>query len=157
MAAWRSACFRSAGFPHWPDSGASLPCSKSALDAGLDGGGTPNRWFLVLCLLGVLNAAVAAAYYLRVVATIYFAPPDDEHQVMPVMGNPGAGTAALASALIVVGVGLFTGRWMSEAQWAARSAWFGAIVSNRPERPFRFLRSAGGQSVHGRPAGRSSG
>jgi NADH-quinone oxidoreductase subunit N len=102
---------------------------KSALDAGLNGGGTPNYWFLALCLLGVLNAAVAAAYYLRVVATLYFAAPSEEHSVMPVMGNPGAGVAALASVVVVIGVGLFTNDWMSQAQRAARSAWFETVVS----------------------------
>ena len=104
---------------------------KSALDVGLDGGGTPNPWFLALCVLGVLNAAVAAAYYLRVVATVYFATPSEQHSVMPVMGNPGAGATALASVLVVVGVGLFTGGWMTTAQRAAESAWF-RPVADRP-------------------------
>ncbi len=45
---------------------------------------------------------------------------------MPVMGNPGAGLAAIASVAIVVGVGLFTARFMSGAQSAARSAWAAA-------------------------------
>ncbi len=121
---------------------------KSALDAGLNGGGTPNYWFLALCLLGVLNAAVAAAYYLRVVATLYFAAPSEEHLVMPVMGNPGAGFAALASVVVVIGVGLFTNSWMSQAQQAARSAWFDRVVTV-PREPTVPVAAGSAGNVHG--------
>lgn len=115
---------------------------KSALDVGLAAEQhAVNPWFLTLCVLGVLNAAIAAAYYLRVVATIYFAPAEERQAVTPVMGHRGAGVVALASALMIVGIGLFTGRFLSQAQSAARSAWYGAEVRSPAAAPVPLLQS----------------
>ena len=61
------------------------------------------RWLLLLALAGVLNAAVAAAYYLRVIAAMYFRSP--VHHVKA-EGGLGASAAALicAAAVVVLGV-----------------------------------------------------
>lgn len=62
-------------------------------------------WFVVLAVIGALNAAVAAAYYLRVIATMYFS----SSSAAPVQaaGGTGALTAAVLCALFVVIGGMF--------------------------------------------------
>jgi NADH-quinone oxidoreductase subunit N len=62
-----------------------------------------GNWFLALAVIGVLNATVAAGYYLRVVAAMYFRDPISS----PVSsGGLGAALAAGLCALLVVLVGL---------------------------------------------------
>ena len=62
-----------------------------------------RNWFLALAVIGVVNATIAAGYYLRVVAAIYFRPP----LVTPrSAGGRGAAFAAALCALLVVLVGL---------------------------------------------------
>jgi NADH-quinone oxidoreductase subunit N len=99
---------------------------RSALDAAFPSAGTTNPWFLVLAVLGVANATIAAGYYLRIIGALYFQTSENEQVDTPVEGNVGAGLAAIASVLIVIGVGLFTGRAMNGAQAAAAGAWSGA-------------------------------
>jgi NADH-quinone oxidoreductase subunit N len=88
-----------------------------------------QRWFMALAILGVANAAIAAAYYLRVVATMYFRSP--ESAAAPVERDRASthreSEPALATAvalLLVVGMGIFPGRVMdvSDAAGAAVSA-----------------------------------
>jgi NADH-quinone oxidoreductase subunit N len=65
-------------------------------------------WFVGAAVLGVLNAAAAAAYYLRVVAVMYFRTP----LVTPrAEGGRGAWAAAVSCAVIVVVVGVYPGAW----------------------------------------------
>jgi NADH:ubiquinone oxidoreductase subunit 2 (chain N) len=61
-------------------------------------------WFTILAIIGVLNAAVAAAYYLRIVAVMYFQPTSAQTHAA---GGAGALAATLACAAIVVGIGLY--------------------------------------------------
>lgn len=62
-----------------------------------------RTWFLVLAVIGVLNATIAAGYYLRVVATLYFRSP----VATPAgLGGRGAAFAAALCALLVVLIGL---------------------------------------------------
>ena len=62
-------------------------------------------WFVALAIVGALNAAIAAAYYLRIVATMYFTSP----AAVPVRaeGGKGALTAAAICAVLVVLGGMF--------------------------------------------------
>jgi NADH-quinone oxidoreductase subunit N len=92
---------------------------RSALDAGLSGDGPMDRWYVALCVIGVLNAAIAAGYYLRVVAALYFQPAEEAMECEPVLGNAGAGLVALIAGALVIGVGLFTGPTMTRARTAA--------------------------------------
>jgi NADH-quinone oxidoreductase subunit N len=77
-------------------------------------------WFIVLAVVGVLNAAVAAAYYLRVVAAMYFR----QQETAPAThGGLGAWSAAAAAAAITVTVGLLPGALLENsrrAEYAAR-------------------------------------
>jgi len=69
-------------------------------------------WFTALAIIGVLNAAVAAAYYLRVVAVMYFRTP---LATPPARGGGGPWWAAVACGLAVVLIGFFPGPLMREA------------------------------------------
>src|SRR5262245_2979807 len=64
-----------------------------------------SRWFIGLAVVGAVNAAIAAAYYLRIVATMYFTSPVE----IPVRAEGGKGAltaAALCAGLVVIG-GMF--------------------------------------------------
>ena len=51
--------------------------SALGVSSSTDEGMTPLRWwFIALAVLGVVNAAIAAAYYLRLVAVAYFRPQE---------------------------------------------------------------------------------
>ncbi len=64
-------------------------------------------WLLALAIVAVLNAAVAAAYYLRLIAVMYFRPPAPlEHA--PTSGG-GAGLAAILATAAVIWLGVFPG------------------------------------------------
>jgi NADH-quinone oxidoreductase subunit N len=60
------------------------------------------NWFLVLAIVGALNAAIAAAYYLRIVAVMFFRPPGAQ---LPARGGPGALAATLICSLFVLILG----------------------------------------------------
>ncbi len=50
------------------------------------GDGVPREWFLLLALVGVLNAAVSAGYYLRIVGVMYFRPSPRELKAQAAWG-----------------------------------------------------------------------
>ena len=62
-------------------------------------------WFIALAIIGVLNAAVAAYYYLRIVSLMYFREPLATPRAE---GGPGAYVAALAVRPGRAGVGLLS-------------------------------------------------
>jgi NADH-quinone oxidoreductase subunit N len=72
--------------------------------------------FVALAIAGGLNAAIAAGYYLRVIAAMYFAAPIQRPMAL---GGRGALTAAGVSLALVIGLGLFPTRVMRSAQRAA--------------------------------------
>jgi len=74
-------------------------------------------WFTGLAIAGVLNAAVAAAYYLRLVAVMYFRTPLATPRAQ---GSAGAWWAAVACAVLVVLMGLCPGPLMREANYASQ-------------------------------------
>jgi NADH-quinone oxidoreductase subunit N len=84
--------------------------------------GTP---FLVLTLIAAVNAAIAAAYYLRVVATLYFRPPTAE---MRPEGGPGALFATAICAVAVILAGIRSGPLLEQVRSASKAtvATFGA-------------------------------
>lgn len=61
-------------------------------------------WFSLLAVAGALNAAIAAAYYLRIVARMYFRPVQTE---LPASGGIGARAALVLCVGLVLGLGLF--------------------------------------------------
>lgn len=75
-------------------------------------------WFLTLSIVGVLNAAIAAAYYLRVIGTMYFQPATTDHNVSPSAGGPHF--AALFCATAVLICGLFPGSLLRMSEQAEK-------------------------------------
>ena len=62
------------------------------------GNATVSNWFMILAVVGALNAAVAAAYYLRIVAVMYFYP---SRGALPAEG----GAASLVATVVLQRIG----------------------------------------------------
>ncbi|MEN6450230.1 MAG: NADH-quinone oxidoreductase subunit N [Thermoguttaceae bacterium] len=69
-------------------------------------------WFLTAAVIGVLNAAIAAAYYLRVAAVLYFRTPEATHRSE---GGRGPWIAAVLCALLLIGIGAYPGPVIEKA------------------------------------------
>ncbi len=67
--------FSLAGIPPLAGFWGKLTLFTGAIRVGLADQPDVSVWFLVLAVVGVLNAAIAAAYYLRVISAMYFTPP----------------------------------------------------------------------------------
>lgn len=81
---------------------------------------TPEQlWFLALAIVGVLNAAIAAAYYLRIVSVMYFRSSDTK---LPAEGGRGAAFAMALCAALVVLVGMLPGPLVTGSNVASQSA-----------------------------------
>ncbi len=75
----------------------------------------PENWFLILSVVGVLNAAIGATYYLRVIARMYFY---ESQETLGERRNPGPIVAAAICLVLVVAGGIFAGPMLSSAQQA---------------------------------------
>lgn len=76
---------------------------RGAIDIYLAGGTKLANWYLVLSVVGVLNAAVSAAYYLRIIGVMYFRDPSGTTKAE---GGAGPKLAMFACAALTVFVGL---------------------------------------------------
>ena len=76
----------------------------SAVELATSGSSDLARWFAILAIVGAINAAIAAAYYLRIVAVMYFQPAAG-----PVAA--GGGVAALFASVLCAALVLATGAW----------------------------------------------
>jgi NADH-quinone oxidoreductase subunit N len=99
------------GVPTVAGAGAGAATSSDAL-------GTLHPWFTGLAVIGVLNAAIGMAYYLRVVATMYFRAPV---ATVKAEGGAGPGIAMVASALLVLAAGVYPGPMIDAADRAGRA------------------------------------
>ena len=95
-----------------------LSVFASSLNAGGVEPGEVNRWFVVLAIVGVVNSAIAAAYYLRVLAAMFFRSPSETLQVRQGIGGPVVAAMACA-VLTVVLIGFSPGPWLG---WASTSS-----------------------------------
>jgi len=78
-----------------------------------------RTWFVALAVIGVLNAAISAGYYLRIVAAMYFRPASGESRAEKPWG---AGAAMLLCAALVVAIGLAPNALQQGANEASQSA-----------------------------------
>lgn len=142
--------FSLSGMPPLAGFWGKLALFRSALEAGFQSDDGMNAWFVTLAILGVLNAATAAGYYLRVIGTLYF-QGDVESVSTQVEGSAGAGIASIASAVLVVLIGVFAGSSMSAAQKAASQVW-----AEMPK-TVRSVQVTQSETVSGTEATRSAG
>ena len=111
--------FSLAGVPPLAGFWGKLTLFTGALEVGsAQAAGAIRYWFIGLALAGVLNAAIAMAYYLRVVAVMYFRSPVTTVQAE---GGPGAWWAMVVSALLVLAVGVYPGPTIERADQAGRT------------------------------------
>lgn len=76
-------------------------------------------WFLALAIVGALNAAISAGYYLRIVGLMYFRPA---LRSADGRGGAGAALAMAVCALLVIGIGCYPGPAVEQAKRASRAA-----------------------------------
>jgi NADH-quinone oxidoreductase subunit N len=81
----------------------TLFSSAINLAFGPDVSAASSTWIIVLAVVGVLNAAVAAAYYLRVVGAMYFQAGSGANR--PALQPGGALATTLACAALTVALG----------------------------------------------------
>jgi NADH-quinone oxidoreductase subunit N len=82
-------------------------------------GGSLRPWFVGLAIVTVLNGAIAAAYYLRVIGAMYFRASDRNTLDRRAFSGPGLATAICVAA--VVGLGLMPRQLMDASNRAGKS------------------------------------
>jgi NADH-quinone oxidoreductase subunit N len=96
----------------------SLLTGALGVDAKTPNAGSLWPWFLALAIVGAVNAAISAGYYLRVVGVMYFR----KAQLAPEAGGgAGAACAIAICALLVLGIGLNPGPLVERANRASQS------------------------------------
>jgi NADH-quinone oxidoreductase subunit N len=83
--------------------------------SGVMTAGSTNGWFLALAIVTVLNAAVAAAYYLRIIAAMFFRESTGK---IATNINPGPKVAWALCLLLVLGGGFAAGPMLNPSQAA---------------------------------------
>lgn len=81
--------------------------------------GPLRPWFIALAVAGVVNAAISAAYYLRVISVMYFRAPLTSPSAQ---GGAGPAAATFVCAVLVIGAGLNPGLLMEHSNQASHSA-----------------------------------
>lgn len=82
---------------------------REAQDASVAGLG---NWFVFLVIVGALNAAIAAAYYLRIIGHAYFKPA---RATPKAEGGSAAFAAGMVAAVLTVVIGIAPGPLMNQA------------------------------------------
>jgi NADH-quinone oxidoreductase subunit N len=91
-----------AGIPPLPGFWGKLSLATSALEVDWNAAitfGSRRAWFVSLAVILVLNAAIAAAYYLRIIAAMYFRP---NRRGVQADGGLSAGIAMLLCTALVL-------------------------------------------------------
>ena len=91
---------------------------------GIDAGGAEpsvglRPWFLALAVVGVINAAISAGYYLRVVSVMFFRP---SLTVPAAQGGVGAAATAIVCAGLVIALGFNPAVPLEAANRASQAA-----------------------------------
>jgi NADH-quinone oxidoreductase subunit N len=104
--------FSLAGIPPLAGFWGKLTLFASAVQLATSGEGSLPLWFTVLAIIAALNAAIAAAYYLRIVAVMYF---QSATQSVPAAGGRTAQFAAVLCAALVIASGILPSRLLDAA------------------------------------------
>ena len=110
--------FSLAGIPPLAGFWGKLTLFSGALSASGVGSDGSSPWFLFLAIAGVINAAIAAAYYLRIISASYFGTPEFDFSVTRM--SPALGVAC-ACALLVVIAGLLPARFVGHFDQVGQS------------------------------------
>jgi len=97
------------------------------------GASDTHRWFIGLAVVGALNAAIGAAYYLRIVSVMYFRSSET---FRPASGGLGSGLATLIAAVLIIAIGVAPGplsRWMRRAGDSLAASAQVAVTDPSPE------------------------
>jgi NADH-quinone oxidoreductase subunit N len=111
--------FSLAGLPPLAGLWGKLLIFASALSVPPSAGGSVRPWFVAVAVIAVLNAVVAAVYYLRIVAVMYFRAPLATPKAR---GGLGPWLATVACAAIVLALGVFPAPLMRASQTASPAA-----------------------------------
>ena len=96
-------------------------------------GAAVQHGYVVLVVIGVLNSAVSAVYYLRIVAACYFDKPNDDTTIAPLNARwLGASVAALGAVLLGLGAGPLVHAAKNASSHTEKSA--SSLVSNLADR-----------------------
>jgi NADH-quinone oxidoreductase subunit N len=98
--------FSLAGLPPLAGFWGKLLLVASALNVGPNAADAAHLWFVVLAVIGMINAAVAAFYYLRIVGVMYFRTPLATPRAE---GGPGPWIATVVCAVLVLALGFYPG------------------------------------------------
>jgi len=104
--------FSLAGLPPLAGFWGKLNLFSSAIELATSAPSSLALWFTILAVAGAINAAIAAAYYLRIVAVMYFQP---EGPPTLALGGWTARLATILCAVLVVAVGAWPGRLLQIA------------------------------------------
>lgn len=125
--------FSLAGIPPLAGFWGKLTLFSSSIRLALDPANNELAfWFVVLAIGGALNAAIAAGYYLRVVATMYF---QSSNIALKAPSRPAASIAMGFAALVVIAVGAMPRTIMSKAERAEGLARPRTMISEAAEAP----------------------
>jgi NADH-quinone oxidoreductase subunit N len=110
--------------------GSALQIAIGSADRGVSLG------FSLLLIIGALNAAIAAAYYLRIVSVMFFQPATEE---APAAGGMGALAAAVLCGALVVVAGIAPGPIMHLAGKGEEQLPRTATAARSPATPLEVL------------------
>ena len=135
--------FSLAGIPPLAGFWGKLTLFSSALGvrSEQDGGGL-QMWLIGLAVVGVVNAAVAAAYYLRIVAVMYFRVP---RSVPRGDGGSGAFVAMIICTVAVVGIGFYPAPLIGLSNRASKAASHTVSLPAKPPAENVAARRANGE------------
>jgi len=79
-----------------------------------------SPWFITAAVIGMLSSAIAAAYYLRIAAVMYFRTPLATPRAE---GGAAAGLVAVTCAALVLAIGLYGRPLLERSMDAGRASW----------------------------------
>lgn len=94
--------FSFAGIPPLAGFWGKLALFSGSIQLALDGSsGAASRWFLLLAVVAAVNAAIGAAYYLRIISIMFFSPSAGQ-TIRPAGGLPALAAGTVCGVFILM-------------------------------------------------------